>query len=108
LNYQSKIILENISPFNTAAILSKTLNNRFLRERGMASTSKMEYVPGFSLHFPKELSYGYLRFEGNGKNSFGKAHNVLEIIFLYLVSLNFGATFSKFKSKKIKTPCPVT
>ena len=24
-------------------------------------------IPGFSLHFPKELSYGYLRFEGNGK-----------------------------------------
>ena len=29
------------------------LNNRFLRERGMGSTLKMEYVPGFSLHFPK-------------------------------------------------------
>ena len=24
-------------------------------------------VPGFSLHFPIELGYGYLRFEGNGK-----------------------------------------
>ena len=24
-------------------------------------------IPDFSLHFPKELSYGYLRFEGNGK-----------------------------------------
>ena len=24
-------------------------------------------LPGFSLHFPLELSYGYLRFEGNGK-----------------------------------------
>ena len=23
--------------------------------------------PGFSLQFPKELSYGYLRFEGNGE-----------------------------------------
>jgi hypothetical protein len=38
----------------------------------MASYPKMEYIPGFSLHFPKELSYGYLRFEGNGKKSFGK------------------------------------
>ena len=24
----------------------------------MASTHKMEYIPGFSLHFPKEVSYG--------------------------------------------------
>ena len=24
-------------------------------------------IPGFSLHFPKELSNGYLWFEGNGK-----------------------------------------
>ena len=24
-------------------------------------------IPGFSLHFPKEIGYGYLRFEGNGK-----------------------------------------
>ena len=42
-------------------------NNSILRERGMASTPEMEYVPDFSLHFPKELTYGYLRFEENGK-----------------------------------------
>jgi hypothetical protein len=24
-------------------------------------------IPDFFLHFPNELSYGYLRFEGNGK-----------------------------------------
>ena len=24
-------------------------------------------IPDFVLHFPNELSYGYLRFEGNGK-----------------------------------------
>ena len=24
-------------------------------------------ITDFSLHFPKELSYGYLTFEGNGK-----------------------------------------
>ena len=36
--------------------------NRFLRERGMASTSKMEYQ-----FFLCIFSYGYLRFEGNGK-----------------------------------------
>ena len=46
-------------------------NNRFLRERGMASTSKMEYQFGF-LHFPKELNYGYLRFEENGKIPLGR------------------------------------
>ena len=28
-------------------------------------------IPGFILHFPLE-PYGYLRFEGNGENSFGK------------------------------------
>ena len=37
-------------------------NDRFLRERGMASNPKMEYQ--VSLHFPKEISYGYLRYEG--------------------------------------------
>ena len=26
----------------------------------------------FFLHFPKELSYGYLRFEGNGKIPLGR------------------------------------
>ena len=29
-------------------------------------------IPGFSLHFPKELGYGYLRFEGNGKIPLGR------------------------------------
>ena len=48
-----------------------SFNNRFLRERGMACTPKMKYQ-GFSLHFPKELSYGYLRFEGNGKIPLGR------------------------------------
>ena len=42
-------------------------NNRFLRERGVVSTPNMECIPGFSLHFPKELFYGYLSFEGSGK-----------------------------------------
>jgi hypothetical protein len=37
-------------------------NHRFLRERGLASNPK-NGIPGFSLNFPKELSYGYLRFE---------------------------------------------
>ena len=29
-------------------------------------------TPGFSLHFPKQLSYGYLRFEGYGKIPLGR------------------------------------
>ena len=54
---------ENIEP----------LNNRFLRESGMAaSTLKMEYIPVLFFHFPKELSYGYIRFEGNGKIPLGR------------------------------------
>ena len=29
-------------------------------------------IPDFILHFPNELCYGYLRFEGNGKISLGR------------------------------------
>ena len=29
-------------------------------------------IPYFFLHFPNELSNGYLRFEGKWENSFGK------------------------------------
>ena len=36
------------------------------RKRGMASTP-LFIIPNFFMHFPNELSYGYLRFEGNGK-----------------------------------------
>ena len=73
-------------------------NNRFLRERGMASKPKMEYIPGFSLHFPKELSYGYLRFEGNGKweNFFRKVgKKVYPVGCLSLAKLNFFPSFPK-------------
>ena len=42
--------------------------NRFLRERVQPQNG----IPGFSLHFSKELSYGYLRFEGNGKIPLGR------------------------------------
>ena len=52
-------------------ILELPLNNRVLREIGMASNPK-NGIPGFSLHFPKELSYGYLWFEGNGKIPLGR------------------------------------
>jgi hypothetical protein len=29
-------------------------------------------IPDFFLHFPNELCYGYLRFEGNGKIPLGR------------------------------------
>ena len=35
----------------------------------MAFDPKMDYHTFFFLHFPKGLSYGYLRFEVNGKIS---------------------------------------
>ena len=47
------------------------INRQNWVERGSASTP-LFLIPGFSLHFPLELSYGYLRFEGNGKISLGR------------------------------------
>ena len=41
-------------------------NRSSRRKRGMAS-NPIFIIPGFFLHFPNELCYGYLRFEGNGK-----------------------------------------
>ena len=49
-------------------------------------------IPGFSLHFPKELSYGYLRFEGNVENSFGKVGKNFRLFgCLILVLLNWDS-----------------
>ena len=45
------------------------INKRFLRERGVQPQNG---IPGFSLHFPKDLNYGYLRFEENGKIPLGR------------------------------------
>ena len=39
-------------------------NRSSKRKRGMASNS-LFIIPDFFLHFPNELCYGYLRFEGN-------------------------------------------
>ena len=52
--------------------LGQKVLSRLAFKGGMASNPKMEHVPGFSLHFPKEISYGYLRFEGNGKILLGR------------------------------------
>ena len=48
-----------------------SLNRLCWRKRGLAS-NPLFIIPGFSLHFPWELSYGYLRFEGNGKIPLGR------------------------------------
>ena len=47
-----------------------TLNRSSRRKRGMAS-NPLFIIPDFFLHFPNELCYGYLRFEGNGKIPLG-------------------------------------
>ena len=41
------------------------------RKRGVAS-NPLFIIPGFFLHFSLEPSYGYLRFEGNGKIPLGR------------------------------------
>ena len=43
----------------------KAFNRSSWRKRGMMS-NPLFMLSDFFLHFPKELSYGYLRFEGNG------------------------------------------
>ena len=48
-------------------IFSKIVNFKFLflLTTGLRHGVKPHNgIPGFSLHFPKEISYGYLRFEG--------------------------------------------
>ena len=54
----------------TAAALGKFFKQHVFegKRHGVQSQNRIQ---GFSLHFPKEISYGYLRFEGNGKIPFG-------------------------------------
>jgi hypothetical protein len=40
-------------------------------EEKRLSVQPQNGIPGFILHFPFEPSYGYLRFEGNGKIPLG-------------------------------------
>ena len=64
--------LSKLSDLSKTFTVPKSLLNRpNLVERGLASTP-LFIIPGFSLHFPLELSYGYLRFEGNGKIPLGR------------------------------------
>ena len=58
---------------NPQALLKekRSLNRSSWRKRGVASTP-LFITPGFFLHFSLEPSYGYLRFEGNGKIPLGR------------------------------------
>ena len=47
------------------------INRSSWRKRSVASTP-LFIIPGFFLHFSLELSYGYLRFEGNGEIPLGR------------------------------------
>ena len=49
----------------------KVFNSSSRRKSGMAANT-IFIIPDFFLHFPNELSYGYLRFEGNGKIPLGR------------------------------------
>ena len=51
-------------------IATSVLNRSSRRKRGMAS-NPLFIIPDLFLHFPNELCYGYLRFEGNGKIPLG-------------------------------------
>ena len=55
----------------TLIIRFQMLNRSSRRKRGMA-TNPLFIIPYFFLHFPNELSYGYLRFEGNEKIPLGR------------------------------------
>ena len=66
------IIRKNIgTPQHLAAIIGQVFKQVFEGKR--LAVHPQNGIPGFSLHFPLEPSYGYLRFDGNGLNSFGKA-----------------------------------
>ena len=78
MTYKDKILLGS-SQVNFFNILKKYIeattavflfNRSSRRKRGIAS-NPLFIIPDFFLHFPKELSYGYLRFDGNGKSPFG-------------------------------------
>ena len=54
--------------FSTRSDLNSKTNSV---ERGFASTP-LFIISAFSFHFPLELSYGFHRFEGNGKIPLGR------------------------------------
>ena len=52
------------------SIYLRILNRSSRRKRGIGS-NPLFIISDFFLHFPNELSYGYLGFEGNGKIPLG-------------------------------------
>jgi hypothetical protein len=74
LEFLVPIIYKKNNHFSKFLLLQsylKYLNRLPRRRRGMAS-NPLFIIPDFFLHFPSELSYGYLRFEGNGKIPLGR------------------------------------
>ena len=63
--------LENKWKIFDEVVRIKTLNRSSMRNRGMAF-NPLFIIPDFYFHFPNELSYGYLRFGGNGKIPLGR------------------------------------
>ena len=53
------------------SICTKPFNISTWRKSGLAS-NPLFIIPGFFLYFSLEFSYGYLRFEGNGKIPLGR------------------------------------
>ena len=65
--YVKDILLQNTKTTVTELLI----NRRNSVERTLAS-NPLFIIPGFSLHFPLELSYGYLCLKGNGKIPLGR------------------------------------
>ena len=54
------------------AFLKSFLFNISTWRKSSLASNPLFRIPGFFLHFSLELSYGYLRFEGNGKIPLGR------------------------------------
>ena len=65
---EDRLVAATLIPPEEMVQVCKNLifNRSSRRKRGMAS-NPLFIIPEFFLHFPNKLSYGYLRFEGNGK-----------------------------------------
>ena len=66
-----KILLSKLIFFFKNWRIFFSFNRSSRRKRGMAS-NPLFIIPDLFLHFPNELSYEYLRFEGNGKILLGR------------------------------------
>ena len=66
-----KIFNRNLKLLEPVWLYMNILNRWSGRKSGLAS-NPLFIIPGFSLHFPWELSYGYLWFKGNMKIPLGR------------------------------------